>query len=255
MHLSQIMQEVVDVNENNVGDVYVKVARLHSEISDPDEKAFAELIISSKVRSVARDADIGLRIFSEAPVNLRNLSLTSEHQLMLMTLISNLKIFCYGCERLNEAAEQTRPDSSPVRFYLNSIYHLISSFYLLDKKDMDLLGGMVYKSLHKTGLDKLLSPIIRLIEAPLGGTTFGEVIRRIRNRTLVHGTFNPYEIQPTIELGELRNPENVIQLNDYIWDLFNQTFILELKLISILTYANVDINKLLDEVKQNLDLD
>ena len=64
--------------------------------------------------------------------------------------------------------------------------HLISTMFLVDKGDKPM-GGFCYRVLEPLGLGDLLDPIRGIMESPIGNTTFGDFIRRSRNKLAVHG--------------------------------------------------------------------
>ena len=229
-------------NPNNVGDVYVQVANIYSELTTEDARLFAEQYID-QIRSIARNADIGWQPFSTPAKPARALS--DEEQVQILAMISTLRTFCYGMERLNEVSLATGPDSPPVRFYINSIYHHIAAFYLIDK-GKDPLGGTIYKTLEPMGLSSLLEPISLVLNKPMeGDITFGETIRNIRNDFLVHGSFSPIEIASVVKKTQLHDLRQKVRLSNLLWELFNQSFILKLKLISIVTNLNIDLAELM----------
>ncbi|HEY4667040.1 MAG TPA: hypothetical protein VIH26_07035 [Anaerolineales bacterium] len=227
---------VMSANPENVGDVYEAALDIAGSISDPISHHRAEQYIS-QIRGLARQADIGWKLFDKATAAAR--PLTDEEIIQVMTLASTWLTFCYGAERLDEASAVTGPDSTPVRFYINSLYHYIASLYLLEK-DTDPIGGTVYKTLSPLGLAHFLDPIKTVLDEPMNGISFGETIRKIRNDFLVHGVFSPSDIAPVVGQTRLRDMTQVLRLADLIWELFNRSFVLRLRLISLLTDLGVD---------------
>jgi len=226
----------LSATRDNVGDIYERAIDLYGQIPSPHERQVAEYYIT-KIRSMAREADIGWRLFACPPMPAH--SLTEEEQIQIITIVATLRSFCYGVERLDEASFVTGPDSTPVRFYINSLYHYIAALYLLDRNN-DPIGGTVYKTLHPMGLASLLDPIAEVLAKPMNGMSFGETVRKIRNDFLVHGRFSPDDIATVVARTRMRDLSQVIRLADLIWELFNQSFILKLKLIALLTQAGTD---------------
>jgi hypothetical protein len=235
-HLQQLLDLTLSASPENVGDVYEEALDIAATLSDPFSHHRAEQYIS-QIRGLAHNADIGWKLFDKAPSVSR--SLTNEEIIQMMTLASTLLTFCYGAERLDEASAVTGPDSTPVRFYINSLYHYIASLYLLEKSK-DPIGGMVYKTLSPLGLAQLLDPIKAVLDEPMDEISFGETIRKIRNDFLVHGVFSPSDIAPVLCKTRLRDMTQVLRLADLIWELFNRSFVLRLRLISLLTDLKVD---------------
>jgi hypothetical protein len=239
--LNQILALTLTATPDNVGEVYEKAIDISAMVSDPFSHHRAEQYVS-QIRGLARKADIGWKLFHESPSLSR--TLTDEEIIQILTLISTLHTFCYGAERLDEASSVTGPDSTPVRFYINSLYHYIAALYLLQKGE-DPIGGMVYKTLSPLGLTDLLDPIKATLKEPMEeGISFGETIRKIRNDFLVHGVFSPEDTAAIVSQTRLRDLTQVLKLADLIWELFNRTFVLKLRLISLLTALDINVEEL-----------
>lgn len=235
--VKEVLFLALSATANNVGDVYVRVVDIYTHILSAEKQQLAEYYIA-QVRSLARQAEIGWKLFANPPHS--PCPLSDAEQIQLITIIATLNSFSYGVERLDESSFVIGPDSTPVRFYINSLYHFIAALYLLDK-DNDPMGGMVYKTLHPMGFDDLLAPVRDVLNKSMdAGVTFGETIRRIRNDFLVHGTFSPADISAVVRVTKLHDRTQILRLTNLIWELFNQSFILKLKLIGILTASGVD---------------
>src|SRR5574341_777673 len=235
--VNEILLLALSTTPNNVGDVYARAVDIYNHILSAEKQQVGEYYIA-QIRSLARQAEIGWRLFATPPQVPRPLS--DDEQIQLIIIIATLHSFSYGVERFDEASFATGPDSTPVRFYINSLYHFIAALYLLDK-DGDPMGGMVYKTLHPMGLDDLLDPVRDVLNKPMeAGVTFGETIRRIRNDFLVHGTFSPADISAVVRATRLQDMTQILRLTNLIWELFNHSFILKLKLIGLLTASGVD---------------
>jgi hypothetical protein len=240
--VSEILALTLAVNPNNLGDNYVQAVELYRQIRNVDKQQLGEYYVA-QIRSLARQAEIGWKVFAAPPNAPRPLS--EDEQIRLVTIIATLHAFCYGVERLDEASFVTGPGSTPVRFYINSLYHYIAALYLLEKGG-DPIGGMVFKTLAPMGLSDLLNQVKTVLDKPMeGGISFGETIRKIRNGFLVHGSFSPDDVATIVKMTQLRDMTQVIHLTNLIWELFNQSFILKLKLIALLTASGVNLDDLM----------
>jgi hypothetical protein len=235
--VSEILVLAASVTPNNVGDIYIRAVDLYGQIHNTDKQQQGEYYIA-QIRSLARQAEIGWRIFASLPTPSRKFS--EDEYIRLVTIISTLHSFCYGVERLDEASFVTGSDSTPVRFYINSLYHYIAALYLLDKNS-DPIGGMVYKTLAPMDMSSLLDQVKAVLVKPMeGGISFGETIRKIRNDFLVHGSFSPDDIASIVKTNQLQDITQRLRLTNLIWELFNQSFILKLRLVAILTASGVN---------------
>jgi hypothetical protein len=153
--VKEILVLALSATPENVGDIYISAVDLYKQITGPWLQQNGEYYIA-QIRSLARKAEIGWRLFANPPS--ASSPLDEEQQIQLIALIATLHSFCYGAERLDEASFHTGPDSTPVRFYINSLYHFIAALYLLDK-GTNLMGGMVYKTLKPMDLEHLLVPV------------------------------------------------------------------------------------------------
>lgn len=230
------------ITTENIGDVYEVSIDLFYKIKDPDVSMACNNLILD-MRSFTRKSDIGWKVSSKPPNASHQLSNKEVSQ--LIGLVAVLHSFCYGIERLEEVSELIRPENTPIRFYINSIYHYISVLYLLDKNRHDPMGGMVYKTLKPMGLSHLMNPVnLVLLKSLAEGMTFGETVRNIRNKFLVHGTFSPDDIASIIQKTDLHNIFQQFYLTELIRELFDQTIILKLKITALLTDINVNLDEL-----------
>jgi hypothetical protein len=107
----------------------------------------------------------------------KDLQLVHDHLSMLM--------YCWDAGGLAIAGSVTR-SLVPWRFYTFANYHLITTLFLVDKKQSEM-GGAVYILLSRHHLHHLLDPIHSLLNRSIGKTTFGDFIRQQRNKLMVHG--------------------------------------------------------------------
>jgi hypothetical protein len=243
--LAQIESLAKTAATENIGDILIAALDLSSQIESSQGHQSAEFLLS-QIRPLARNAEIGWRLF-EAPPHPSH-ELDKDEIIKLITIVATLHSFCYGVERLDEASAATGASSTPVRFYINSIYHYISALYLLDKEKKKKklpMGGMVFKVLEPMGLANLLDEIRILLDKSMGeDITFGETVRIIRNKFLVHGNFSPEDIAPVVKRTQMRDFNQINRLAQLIWNLFHQSLILKLKLIAVLTASGVDLDQL-----------
>jgi hypothetical protein len=237
-HLERIRTLVVSAGPQNVGDSLDEALRARAQLSDPLARMVAETMLAP-LRGLAARADVGWRVFSanqQLPRPLDDVEL-----LQLVSLERALHELCYACESVELAAATSWGGSSPTRFYLNSIYHYISSMFLVDtssprQKNLPS-GGTAIRALHPMGLDSLLDPIAALLSEPLTSQiSFGDTILRLRHSYLVHGDFSPRRIEYLIAQSEMRSPEQIERFASLIWDLFYQIILLRLRIIALFTH-------------------
>ncbi len=77
---------------------------------------------------------------------------------------------------------------SMIPVFLNqfTFIHLVTTMFLVDKSQGPM-GGACYQLLKPLGLADLLDPIARILDRPVGDTTFGDYVRISRNKLCVHG--------------------------------------------------------------------
>src|SRR6059036_2919248 len=103
------------------------------------------------------------------------------------------------------------PDGTPPKaFYLSALYNYVAVFYLLDKPKNKPMGGAFYPSLERHGLQYLLDPIQTLLREPMGTTTFGEVVRVVRNKVVVHSTYRDSDLNLPRFRGHPRSHESAV---------------------------------------------
>jgi hypothetical protein len=104
----------------------------------------------------------------------------------------NIRLVILHCRMFEYGFSQT-PDT--VRDTVGRLYHqfaglhLISTMFLIDRNDR-VMGGFCYRALEPIGLAHLLEPIREILGSSVGDTTFGDFIRRSRNKLTVHGDFS-----------------------------------------------------------------
>lgn len=92
-----------------------------------------------------------------------------------------LKEFSYGVDNLELLLGRgAKQGSSAVRFHMNSLYHYIASWFLLDG------GGYLEVGLKGLGFENRLQLIAKRLSRRIGNATLGDLIRIHRNKFLVH---------------------------------------------------------------------
>jgi hypothetical protein len=195
----------------------------------------------ANIMEFAKAADVGWPVFEVPPKP--TIQITPEHFFAIAALTSTLRQFCYGVERVDVVAALTFETSTPVRFYVTSIYNYIATLYLLDREDLPM-GGIAFKILQPVGLDYLLNPICSVLNSPVSEEiSLGETIRRARNKTMIHGTFDTKsiadDITPLVKQTGIHESRQKDLLAELIWKLYEESFMLMLNLIAALTASGV----------------
>ena len=243
----QLLEEIriitADVDNYNVGDVLIQAMDKRSCITDPLLRQLAEIPMFH-LRSIAARAEYGWKLFADPTVLPK--SLEDVEILQLFAIEAALHELCYACETLESTAATTWGGSTPTRFYLNSIYHYVSSMFLVDTsspKQKDLpMGGTVIRAIHPMGLASILDPIKCVLDQPFGqGMTFGDAIVRLRHSYLVHGTFSPRNVEYLVAQTQMREPSQQMRFASMVWDLFLETILLRLRIVAMLTASNISV--------------
>lgn len=221
-----------------IGDILVEANNLFEQVNNPLHRAVAEEAMKG-IRAMAARAQPDDLLFSAPPTLPRKLS--DAELLQLLAMSCAVQELCYGCEMVQNASEATWGGSTPVRFYLNSIYHYTSSMFLVDTskpthKDL-LMGGTVVRALHPLGLSHLLAPLKSVLDEPLGQTTFGDTILSLRHSYLVHGDFSPERLEYLISQTAARNPKQMELFRQLVWKLFHRLMIVNLQVLALLASA------------------
>lgn len=139
-----------------------------------------------------------------------------QEQLKMMLL--SLQEFSYGFEQADSIAQEVKPGSAALRFYMNSLYQYCCNYFLV--------GGANKLSniLCNVGFGDLLDPINEVLSRPMGSMTFGEIIRTYRDKTITHPNFTTRIIRRDIHSRfNLNDPVNATFLSDSVNDLFART--------------------------------
>jgi len=252
-NLSKLSELLVDPSPDNLGDIFEKAVEIRTKIGTVP-KSIAEFQLT-KLRGMVSRAELGWKLFSQPLLPTRTLS--DIEILQLISVEGALRELCYCCERLEEAAAITWGGSSPTRFYINSIYHYVSSMFLVDtskKTHKNLpMGGTIIRALAPIGLTELLDPINEVLQQPFGkNINFGDTILLLRHSHLVHGDFSPERIEYLNAQTGIRDALQQQRLADLIWDLFYQLILLDLKLIAVLTTSKPNVIEIINLYLTNL---
>lgn len=244
-HIDRLVELIGSSNPDNLGDVLAQAIEIRTQLDDVS-KRFAEIPLT-ELRRLASRAEIGWELFSNPQLPTHTLS--DKETIQLMGVERALHELCYCCERIEQASVITWGGSSPTRFYLNSVYHYVSSMFLVDtskKTHKNLpMGGTVIRALAPIGLSNLLEPIDKVLKQPLGkDINFGDAVLRLRHSHLVHGDFSPERFEYLVAQTEMRDPDQQERLAALVWDLFYQLLLLDLRLLSLFTAINVNFTEI-----------
>ena len=129
IHLQDLTQVSSALTHDNIGDSLLRAIVVKAAIVDPANLTISDRILE-KIRSFARSADIGWKIFDQPIMPTRKLSDVQVWQ--LIGIVGTLMEINYCFERIEEASYFTFENSAPVRFYVNGIFHYVSALFLLD---------------------------------------------------------------------------------------------------------------------------
>ena len=222
---------------DNLGDILEKALEIRQNIGNETALKISELPLS-KLRTFASRAEYGWKLFQD-PI-IPGKSLEDNEILQLTGIEYALHELCYCCERLDEASFLTWGGSSPTRFYLNGIYHYVSSMFLIDTSKEThrnlLMGGTVIRAIHPMGLSILLDPINEILQRDFGDTnSFGDSILKLRHSQLVHGDFSPNKYEYLVTDTHMRDPQQKEIFAQFVWDLFHELLLFDLNILALLT--------------------
>lgn len=140
----------------------------------------------------------------------------------IVNIIFHLKTFWYGFEAMTNIAQEVEQGSPALAFYFNGIYHYIAAMFLLDKGQKQM-GGMLYEALKEMELEHRIQSIEKTFSETLGETNFGEIIRKFRNKYLVHGNYQQTDLDGIYSDVDLREPETLARFNELLERLYYQT--------------------------------
>ena len=229
------------LTKGNSGDVFLEAIDFYTALSPEGQRAVEQRM--KKIRDFSRNAEVGWTLFEYSP----NVKIEEVEYIQIIFIVEALRQIGYCFERLEEVAFFTGGTSTPVRFYLNSLYHYIAAMFLIDKDKNNAMGGSVIKCLKRLGLDQFLLRIGIIFDKKFGGEfTIGETLRHIRNKFLVHSSFSPEDVESMLRETEFRRPSQMEFFTQQMWLLFFELSVLKLKLIALLTKTD----RLPDDVLQ-----
>lgn len=245
LHLEHLARLESSAAPSNLADVLEEAVRTASRIVDPRAQQLAQLSLH-KLRSIASQADSGWILTSNPPAV--PAPLQDIQVIQLVGIISALHELCYGFEMVDASSAIGWGGSGSTRFYLNSIYHYVSSLFLLDRSEPSHkgmpMGGTVIMALHPMGVSYVLDPVREVLDRSFGSKlTFGDTILRLRHSYLVHGTFSPTKIEYLVAQTEMRSLAQQLEFSNLAWDLFHQIMILRLRLVALLTATGIEVHQ------------
>jgi len=137
-------------------------------------------------------------------------------------MVHAIKQFAFGFETMNATADEYEDGSAAQAFFLTALYHYLVAFYLLDKNDRPM-GGSFHRALAPHGLTHLLEPVQELMNTPLGGSTFGEVLRVFRNKVIVHSSYRDADLDRLYAKVDMSSPQVYSVFQDLIFKTYLAT--------------------------------
>src|SRR6266851_4515338 len=103
----------------------------------------------------------------------------------LQSVLLHLDMLMYGADQAALAELTSTVSRVPRLYHMFANANLINTLFLVDKRTSPM-GGYVFRALSQHGLKHLLDDIEVIVNAPIGRTTFGDIIRHNRNKLMVH---------------------------------------------------------------------
>lgn len=105
----------------------------------------------------------------------------------LQRIVVHCEMYLLSQQRsAEEAVDEIVGEGTRGRLREFGALHLIAMMFLIDKADSPM-GGFVYRILKSLGHSDLAEPFVAIFETPIGETTFGDLLRQVRNRLATHG--------------------------------------------------------------------
>jgi hypothetical protein len=230
------------IDKNYLGNLLIECTKERNKIINPFNQKLAESKLAI-IRGYAARADYGYKYFANTVRPIRDLH--DEEIIQLATLGRAIHEICFGFEKLEESANLTDGGSTPVRFYINSIYHYLSSMFLIDKSNDSHKklgnGGSVIFVLEPIGLRDLIRPINDIFNSDLApGVKFGDLILKVRHSFLVHGKFYPSSTEYIVQQTNLRDPKQQERNTALLWDVFYQLLVFRLRILDVFHEMEID---------------
>lgn len=252
--VQKITNLVSKANPDNLGDVLSEALEDYLKIEDPVIRDKAEEHLA-ELRFTASGAYIGWKLFV-SPV-MPNRVLSDLEILQLVGIERALHEMSYGFEMVEKSADEGWGGSSRTRFYLNSLYHYISSLFLIDTSKNTHrglpMGGTIIKAMNPLGLFQILEPVHGVLQRSLGGKLkFGEAILMQRHSYLVHGDFSPERVEYLVSDTQMRDPTQQFIFREHMWDLFYNIVLFRLRILSILTEMEFEFDEVVSRYLQSV---
>lgn len=246
---------------DNLGDVLVEAVRLIRTgppagliISDPFALVFCITNSMNKLYSMAARVDIGWKLF--ANTELPSSVLTDKQALQILVMARGaLREAGFSLANLRE--QNAVYGAITINFFINSLCSNVTSWFLLgageNKEDGFAKPGSIIRVLQPLGLSHFLDPVYKTLDKSIGSMTFGEVILKVRNKSLVHTDFLPDKISMLFTDANLHLYENKLAMSELWHELGDELLILELKLTAILNASDKDLKQITENyIRDNL---
>lgn len=150
-----------------------------------------------------------------------------EREFKIGSITLSFREFIYGYKRLVRVAKSEKSTKNKVLFYQHAIYNYIAEYFLIE-------NPMVFVLLKETGLEDLGEPIKNTINTKVGNTSFGEVIRRIRNKAIVHEGYSSKNIHQIFLDANMYSESGHLELAKTSNILYREVVKLQRKLLKLL---------------------
>ncbi len=144
--------------------------------------------------------------------------LTDKERESVQLILFSLKEFSYGVDATEAAAAEVVPGAAKLRFYITSLNHYFSSYFLV--------GGAnkLRNRLEQIGSSDLLRPIEELLEIKLGDMKVSEIMRTWRDKFLTHQTFSTELLSKKIhKKADFHSGDNAERYTAIVSELFRRT--------------------------------
>lgn len=158
--LNALLEILKSLKTRPIGDVLTSAIEVFDGIETPMCRELAEGAMRT-IRSIASRAQPTDKVFENPPRAPREF--TDKELIQLLLISRAIHELCYCCESIQEVTEITWGGSTPTGFYLDSMYHMVSSLFLIDTskpthKNLPM-GGTAIRALHPMGMGNMLEPI------------------------------------------------------------------------------------------------
>ena len=167
-------------------------------------------------------------------LNLLEKLITDKRSGTSFQIVVHLGNYIYAMSQLREVSFTSGSSMSSLHpFYTESLYTMVANWFSIKGKKQSYI---LKHALTILGLDSALQPIDRILDSPVGNTTFRDVAREFRNSQATHQIFEStiqyqlaqkYSIDPGV-LAELMQRflddmfENIVQLQGLVEVAFEE---------------------------------